>query len=138
MAAASWARKAASPSRSKMTAGGAPASASMAASRSMNSAWWACATRRPTALLPLPGRPMRTSSIAAPSVVAARAGLGFGAGCGAAVAAAARAWKRARLSRTSASESPPVFSSMKRVRVSSTIASPMTPAAGTTLMSLRS
>jgi hypothetical protein len=34
--------------------------------------------------------------------------------------------------------SPPNFSSTKRASVSSTIASPTTPAAGTTLMSLRS
>ena len=41
-------------------------------------------------------------------------------------------------SRISAIESPPVFSSTNRASVSSTIASPTIPAAGTTLMSLRS
>jgi hypothetical protein len=42
------------------------------------------------------------------------------------------------LSATSVIESPPVFSSTNRASVSMTIASPITPAAGTTEMSLRS
>ena len=45
---------------------------------------------------------------------------------------------RRRLSATSGIESPPVFSSTNRASVSITIASPITPAAGTTQMSDRS
>ena len=52
--------------------------------------------------------------------------------------AAIRSRYRRRLSATSAIESPPVFSSTNRASVSITIASPITPAAGTTEMSLRS
>jgi len=48
---------------------------------------------------------------------------------------AIRSRYRARLSSTSTSESPPNFSSTAAVRVRITIASPITPAAGTTLMS---
>ena len=41
-----------------------PVARSMRSSRSMNVAWWRCARRLPTTLLPLPGSPTRTTSIA--------------------------------------------------------------------------
>ena len=58
-------RKAGSPSSAKISGIERPASRSIRSSRSMNSAWWRCARRRPTTLLPLPGRPTRTRSIEA-------------------------------------------------------------------------
>ena len=66
------------------------------------------------------------------------AGRGRPPATGGSGAAATRSRVRRRLSSTSAIESPPVFSRTNRARVSMTIASPMTPAAGTTEMSLRS
>src|SRR6266576_606115 len=72
-AARSRSRNPASPSPAKMSEIVRPAVRSIVSSRSTKAASWRWASRRPTALLPLPGSPTRTTSMAS-LVVAATAG----------------------------------------------------------------
>ena len=88
----------------------------------------------PHGALPAPGGPISTRSmeveiLAYPVVPGAPSAVPAG---------SVRARYRSRLSRTSSSESPPNFSRTASANTRRTIASPITPAAGTTLMSLRS
>ena len=88
--------------------------------------------RRRSRLRPVPVKPWPDAGEVAVAVATGPPATGASSG------AAMRARYVARFAWTSATVSPPNFSATNAASVSMTIASPTTPAAGTTLMSLRS